>query len=102
MGSTSQLLKERLRCHRKNARKFKMLGYSENNKLFTRLKDAGLKKWKIIPLVTFSCDKKTIFECERNWIQILKTDLNMISPITDRKKYKAECRKNNKDGFRIS
>ena len=26
IGSTSQPLKERLRCHRKNARNFKMLG----------------------------------------------------------------------------
>ena len=44
--------------------------------------------------------KKTIFECELDWIQILKTDLNTISPITDRKKYKAEYRKNNKDAIR--
>ena len=41
--------------------------------------------------------QKTIFKFERDWIQILKTDLNMIFPVTDRKKYEAEYRKNNKD-----
>ena len=54
----------------------------------------------MIPLLTFACDQKTIFEYERDWIQILNADLNMISPVTDRKKYKAEYRKNNKDVIR--
>ena len=99
IGSTSQPLKERLRCHRENARKFKMLG-KEGNKLFSRMNDVRLWNWNIIPLVTFACDQKTIFEFERDWIQILRTDLNMVLPITDRKKYKAEYRKNNKDVIR--
>ena len=88
IGTTSQPLKERLRSHRKNARKFKMLG-KEGNKLFSRMNDIGVWNWNIIPLVMFACDQKIIFEFERDWIQILKTDLNMIFPVTDRKKYAA-------------
>ena len=42
IGSTSRPLKERLWDHKKKARKFKMLGYSEDNKLFTRMNDVGL------------------------------------------------------------
>ena len=100
IGSTSRPLKERLWDHKKKARKFKMLGYRENNKLFTRLNDVGLSNWKIIPLVTFACDQKSIFEFEQDWIKILKTDLNTFFPVTDWKEYDAEYRKNNKDIIR--
>ena len=96
IGSTSQPLKERLRCHKKDAQRLK----NGNIRLYKRMNENGLENWKIIPLLTFACDKKTIFEFERDWIQILKTDLNMILPVTDRKKYKAEYRKNNKDAIR--
>ena len=64
------------------------------------MNDVGVWNWNIIPLVTFACNQITIFEFERDWIQILKTDLNMIFPVTDRKKYEAEYRKNNKDIIR--
>ena len=100
VGSTSKPLKERLRKHRSNAKNFLKRGYTENHKLYTRMNDVGVWNWNTIPLVMFACDQKTIFEFQRDWIQILKTDLNMIFPVTDRKKYKAEYRKNNKDAIR--
>ena len=52
-----------------------MLGYSVNNKLFTRMCDVGIRDWCIIPLVTLACDKKTIFECEKQWIGLISADL---------------------------
>ena len=100
IDSTSRPLKERLWEHRYSAKNFMKRGFSENNKLFTRMSDVGIRNWQLIPLVTFACDQKNIFECERDWIQILRTDLNMIFPVTDRKKYEIEYRKNNKDIIR--
>ena len=89
IGSTSRPLKERLWEHQKKARKFKMLGYSVSNKLFTRMFDVGVRNWRIIPLLTFACDQKTIFEFEKQWIDLIGADLNIRPPITDRKKYNA-------------
>ena len=67
IGSTSRFLKERLWEHQKKVRKFKMLGYSVNNKLFSRMSDVGIRNWNIIPLVKFSCHKKKPFS-SANWI----------------------------------
>ena len=97
IGSTSRPLKERLWEHQKKARKFKMLGYSVNNKLFTRMFDVGIRNWRIIPLLTFAWDQKTIFEFEKQWIDLIGAGLNIRSPITDRKKYKAGCYIGNKE-----
>ena len=94
IGSTSQPLKERLRCHKKKAKKFRMLGYSENNKLFTRMCEIGLQNWKMVPLLTFAC---VCFEFEKQWIDLIGADLNMVSPITGRKEYKADYHQNNRD-----
>ena len=93
IGSTSRSLKERLRCHKKGAERLKY----RNIRLYKRMNDS--ENWKIIPLVTFACGQKTIFEFERDWIQIFKTDLNMIFPVTDREKYGTECHKNNRDAI---
>ena len=100
IGSTARPLGERLREHKKRARKFKMLGYSEDNKLFTRMNDVGIMNWKMVPLLTFACDQKTIFEFEKQWIDIIGADLNIRSPITDRKEYEASYYIENKEGIR--
>ena len=89
IGSTARPLGERFREHKKRARKLKMLGYREDNKLFTRMNDVGLMNWKMVPLLTFACDQKTIFEFEKQWIDLIGSDLNIRSPITNRKEYKA-------------
>ena len=97
IGSTTRPLGEWLRKHKKRAREFKMLGYSGDNKLFTRLNDVGLMNWKMMPLLTFACDKKTIFEFEKQWIGLIGPGLNTILAITDRKEYKAVYPKVNKE-----
>ena len=78
IGSTSWPLKERMWEHRYSAKKFKRRGRSENNRLYKRMVDVGIYNWRLIPLVTFACNQKTIFEFERDWIQVLRTDLNMV------------------------
>ena len=60
------------------------------------MNDVGLMNWKMVPLLTFACDKKTIFEFEKQWIDLMGASLNTFSPITDRKEYKAEYHKNNR------
>ena len=89
VGSTSQPLNERLRDHKKKARKFKILGYSTGNKLFTPLIEVGVHNWKIVPFLTFACDQKTIFEFEKQWLGLIGADFNIRSPIMDRKEYNA-------------
>ena len=42
---------------------------------------------------------KTIFGFEKQWISLIDADLNMRSPITDRKEYKAEYHQNNRDAI---
>ena len=105
VGSTSKTVKERLRCHIKDAQ----IQRNVNNRLYKRMKEVGLQNWKMVPLLTFACDKKTIFEYEKQCHGLIGADLNMRSPITDRKKYKAEYHQNNRDailkqrvGYRIA
>ena len=76
VGSTSQTLTKRLIAHRVQAQVI-------NNKLYTRMCKIGLYNWQIIPLLTFACDKKTIREFEKSWVEVLNTDLNTYSPLSD-------------------
>ena len=72
VGSTSLSLKKRLSVHRYHAKVC-------NGKLYTRMQEVGIYNWEIIPLLTYSCDKKTIRGFEQQWVELLKSDLNMIS-----------------------
>ena len=81
VGSTSQPLCKRLCEHRYSAKNFIERGYSDNNKLFSRMNEVGL--YNFIPLVTFACDKNTIREFECSWVQTVGADLTTFSPITD-------------------
>ena len=85
IGSTSQKLEERLRGHRKDAQ----IPRNVNNRLYVRMNGVGLQNWKIIPLLTFACNKNTILQFEKQWVDLIGADLNMRSPITDRKEYDA-------------
>ena len=76
VGSTSQPLKKRLVCHRSHAKIC-------NSKLYTRMDEVGKYNWKIIPLLTYPCDKKTICEFEKEWIKVLDADLNTFSPLDE-------------------
>ena len=68
VGSTSQPLRKRLCEHRYRAKNFLKQDYCENNRLYTRMVTVGIMNWKVIPLLTFACDQKTIFEFEREWV----------------------------------
>ena len=92
IGSTSLPLKERLRRHRSDAKSLKNGG----TRVYKRMREIGLQNWKIIPLLTFACDKKTILEFEKQWVGLIGPDLNMVSPITDQKEYSATYHKANK------
>ena len=34
-------------------------------------------------MLTFSCNKKTIYEFEKEWIRMIKPDLNLHSPVKE-------------------
>ena len=77
IGSTSQSLRDRLSQHRYKAKRIR----TKSNRLYKRMNEVGLQNWKILPLITFACDTKTILEFERDWINVLQADLNIKLPI---------------------
>ena len=76
VGSTSKTLKNRLKDHRHDAGRC-------NSKLYKRMFEMGIDNWKILPLLVHICDRKTIQEFERNWIELLSPDLNTYSPLDE-------------------
>ena len=76
VGSTSLPLNRRLSKHRTAAG-------IENSRLYTRMLEVGIYKWKIVPLLTYPCDQKTIREFEKTWIDVLNSDLNTNSPLDE-------------------
>ena len=80
VGSTSLSLKKRLSDHRAGAK-------IENSKLYKRMLEIGIYNWKIVPLLTYSCDQETIKAFERQWVELLNADLNVFSPIGSTNKW---------------
>ena len=76
VGSTSLTLKRRLQNHRH---------YSKicNSKLYKKMDETGPENWTIEPLLTFPCNKGTICEFGREWIKLVKPDLNVLSPVRE-------------------
>ena len=81
VGSTSCPLSRRLAHHKYNAGNPSRLKYYGSSKLYRRMREVGVQRWKIVPLLTFSCDQKTIFEFEREWVKALNANLNTVSPV---------------------
>ena len=77
VGSTSQRLERRLAAHRYRS----LLPGNENNKLYRRMLEVGLKNWEIVPLLTLECTRDEIRAFERNWDVLLEADLNSILPM---------------------
>ena len=86
VGSTFQSLKKRLNEHRSNASRPGI----ENSKFYKRMREIGLKNWKIFPLESAVCSRDDIRKLESTWCKILKSDLNSISPIRLGKKKSGE------------
>ena len=78
IGSTSQSLERRLAAHRSRA----LRPGNENNKLYQRMREIGLRNWEIVPLLTLECTRDEIHAFEREWADLLEADLNSISPMT--------------------
>ena len=68
------------------------------------MREIGVNNWIIIPLLTFSCDKKTIRKFEREWCNQLNADHNSYSPFSDfdstSKEYFNNYRKLNREKIR--
>ena len=94
VGSTSLSLSRRLQFHRGSSRSARDC----NSKLYVKMREVGLNNWDMVPLLSFACDRKTIFKFEKEWCNVLNADLNTYSPILDvenRKKYLANYREFN-------
>ena len=81
--STSEPLGKRFSAHKQDAGNPSRLKYHGNSKLCRRMREVGVQRWKIIPLITFACDRKTICEFELEWVKALKANLNTFSPINE-------------------
>ena len=94
VGSRLKTLYGRLKDHRSDSQR-------ANSKLYNRMREVGLYTWEMVPLLSFACEMKTIFEFEKEWCkEALDTDLNSNSPIRteqDNKQQKANCYELNKD-----
>ena len=77
VGSTSQALARRLSAHRSRA----FRPGNEENKLYTRMREIGLRNCVIHPLETKTCSEYEIRKLERAWCEKLRSDLNSVSPI---------------------
>ena len=69
VSSTSKKPSYRLHDH-------KLKASTRNSSFYKRMREVGVKNWRMIPLITFFCDQKTIFEFENTWICALNADLN--------------------------
>ena len=72
VGSTSLSLKLRLQLHRSKAKIC-------DSKLYVKMREVGVNNWEMVPLLSFTCDKKTILEFEKEWCNALNADLNSNS-----------------------
>ena len=68
VGSTSQPLNDRLAIHRYDTKR-------ADSKIYKRMRTVGIYNWEILPLMSRTCDIKTIRELERKWCKILGADL---------------------------
>ena len=50
--------------------------------------EIGLGNWEILPLLSRTCDRKTIRELERKWIGVIQADLNTFLPIISKEERK--------------
>ena len=79
IGSTSCPLGKRLADHRHKAGNPSR--YYGGSKLYQKMLEVGVHRWKIIPLLTFACNRDTIFEFEREWVKATGASLNTFSPV---------------------
>ena len=101
VGCTSQPLGKRFSHHKQCAGNPSRSKYYGGSKLYQKMREVGVHRWKIIPLITFACDQNTICEMEREWIEALNANLNTHSPIenlVERMRVAKYRKKNKKTG----
>ena len=99
VGSTSMDLNKRLCDHRSSANNIRK---HMNTRLYVRMREVGTINWEIVPLLLFTCDRMTILNLEKGWINTLSADLNTLPPITtpdERKERKARYYESNKEAI---
>ena len=47
------------------------------------MREVGVHNWKIVPLITYACNRETICEFEQEWVKATGANLNTFSPVTD-------------------
>ena len=108
VGSTSPPLCQRFAEHKHDAgtpfRTPSRLKYYGGSKLYKKMREVGVQNWKIVPLLTFACNRETICGFEYQWVKALGANLNTFSPIDenlDRRRNKIKYHKKNKEGKRF-
>ena len=96
VGSTSKPLRVWLWYHRGSSKTKRDC----NNRLYTKMREVGLDNWEMVPLLSFTCDRKTILKFEKEWCYALNADLNTLPPFlgfNSKKEYDANYRRVNKE-----
>ena len=84
IGSTSQSLPQRFSQHKQDTGNPSRLKYhGGGSRLYQRMREVGVHNFKIVPLLTFACNRDTIFEFEREWVKAIGANLNTFSPISE-------------------
>ena len=99
IGSTSYPLGKRFSHHKQNAGNPSRLEYYGSSKLYQKMREIGVCNWKIVPLLTFACNRETICEFEQEWVNATGANLNMASPVNEdvnKKEYNRRYYKKNK------
>lgn len=98
VGSTSIPLSQTM--HMCNHRCIAIKKGYKNNRLYKRMREVGLKNWEAFPLLSRTCDVRTIRELVRKWVGVLQADLNSRNVQKDVQQQHAEYYKNNKTAIR--
>ena len=94
IGSTLQSLDSRFAVHKYHAGNPSQ--FYEKSKLYQKMRDVGVHRWRMVPLITLSCDQDTVLACEKVWIEATGANLNTFSPVredVDEREYDRQCRK---------
>ena len=83
IGSTSCPLGKRFSHYNQNAGNPSRLKYHGGSKLYKKMREVGVHNFKIVPLLTFACNRDTIVAFEEQWVEATGANLNTISPVNE-------------------
>ena len=100
VGSTSCPLWKRFSHHKYNAGDPSRLKWYGGSKLYKKMREVGVHNWKIVPLITYACNRETINEFEQAWVETTGASLNTVTPFGNnvaQKEYNRRLNKKNKE-----